>query len=88
MSSHSIAEARDQLDKLIDRAVRGEEVVITRDGRPVVELRAVVAQGRAMTVADVERMRARRVGLLKPDDDPRSIVERMRDEDSERLVRR
>ena len=75
MSVHSVAEARDQFSNLIDRALNGEEVVITRQGRP-------------MTVADVEHMREKRVKLLTPDDDPRSIVERMRDEDSERLLRR
>jgi prevent-host-death family protein len=88
MSKHSIVEAKDQLSNLIDRAMRGEEVVITRHGHPVVELKAVAAQGRAMTAADVDRLQARRVKLKAPDDDPRSIVERMRDEDSERLLRR
>jgi prevent-host-death family protein len=46
MSSQSIAEARSQLSKLIDRALNGEGVVITRRGRPVVELRPVAARRR------------------------------------------
>jgi antitoxin (DNA-binding transcriptional repressor) of toxin-antitoxin stability system len=33
MSTHSIAELQDRLPELIDRALVGERVVITRDGR-------------------------------------------------------
>jgi hypothetical protein len=43
MSKHSIVEAKNQLSELIDRAMGGEEVVITRHGHPVVELKAVAA---------------------------------------------
>jgi len=43
MCSHTIAEAKDQLAELIDRAIAGEGVVITRGGKPVVELRVVPA---------------------------------------------
>jgi prevent-host-death family protein len=39
MKTYSVAEAKNQLPKLIDRALAGEEVVITRRGKPVVELR-------------------------------------------------
>ena len=39
MTSYSVADAKNTLPKLIDRALRGEEVVITRRGKPVVELR-------------------------------------------------
>ena len=39
MSSYSVAEAKNKLPQLIDRALAGEEVVITRRGKPVVELR-------------------------------------------------
>jgi antitoxin (DNA-binding transcriptional repressor) of toxin-antitoxin stability system len=41
MKTYSVAEAKNQLPKLIDRALSGEEVVITRRGKPVVELRQV-----------------------------------------------
>jgi len=86
MSSHSIVEAKNRLSDLIDRAMGGESVVITRHGHPVAEIKPIQSRGRPMTAEDVERMRAARVSLLKPDDDPRHIVERMRDEDSERLL--
>jgi len=35
---HSVAEARSRLSELIKRALEGERVVITRDGRPIVAL--------------------------------------------------
>ena len=38
MTAYSVAAAKNTLPKLIDRALRGEEVVITRRGKPVVEL--------------------------------------------------
>lgn len=40
MSSYSIAAAQEQLSHLIDEAQAGEAVTITRDGKPVAELRA------------------------------------------------
>ncbi len=42
MSTFSVAEAKNTLPRLIDRAMDGEEVVITRHGKPVAELRPVV----------------------------------------------
>jgi prevent-host-death family protein len=39
--AYSVAEAKNRLPKLIDRALQGEEVVITRHGKPVAELRSV-----------------------------------------------
>lgn len=35
---HSIVEAKNNLSALVDRALAGEEVTITRHGRPVVRL--------------------------------------------------
>jgi prevent-host-death family protein len=43
MSEHSVGEAKAHLSSLIDRAMAGETVVITRHGRPVVTLRPVAA---------------------------------------------
>src|SRR5690348_4757103 len=39
MTEYSVADAKNHLPKLIDRALQGEEVIITRRGKPVVELR-------------------------------------------------
>jgi antitoxin (DNA-binding transcriptional repressor) of toxin-antitoxin stability system len=38
VGKHSVVEAKNQLSELIDRALNGEGVIITRHGRPVVEL--------------------------------------------------
>jgi prevent-host-death family protein len=39
MATYSVAEAKNQLPRLIDKARAGEEVVITRHGRVVAEVR-------------------------------------------------
>jgi len=39
MSNYSVAEAKNRLPALIDKALEGEHVVITRHGKPVAELR-------------------------------------------------
>lgn len=39
MTTYSVAEAKNKLPSLINKALEGEEVVITRHGKPVVELR-------------------------------------------------
>jgi prevent-host-death family protein len=41
MTVYSVAEAKNTLPKLIARALQGEEVIITRHGKPVAELRSV-----------------------------------------------
>ena len=47
MSTHTVAEAAGHLSELIDRALKGEGVVITRHGEPVVELKPVPAPPQA-----------------------------------------
>jgi prevent-host-death family protein len=39
MASYSVAEAKNRLPSLIDKALQGEEVVITRHGKVVAEIR-------------------------------------------------
>ena len=43
MGTYSVAKAKNRLPALIDKAIEGEEVVITRHGKPVAELRHVPA---------------------------------------------
>ncbi len=81
MGKHSVADAKNRLSELIDRALSGEDVVITRHGHPVVELRPVVAAARPVTAADVDWLAARRVGRLSLDEDAGQFVSRMRDEE-------
>ena len=88
MSTHSIAEAKDRLSSLIERALKGEDVVITKHGRPVVELKPISPLARPVTVADLEWLRAHRVHPLSGafPTDAGTFVSQMRDEDDERLV--
>lgn len=43
MAHYSVAAAKDALSSLIAKAEAGEEVIITRHGKPAVELRALQA---------------------------------------------
>jgi prevent-host-death family protein len=44
MSRYSVADAKAGLPRLIDKAMAGEEVIITRHGKPVAELRPATAK--------------------------------------------
>lgn len=81
MSNHSVAEAKNRLPELIDRALEGEDIVITRHGRPVVELKAIPRAAKPVTSADLDWLAARRVGRKVPDDDAGTFISKMRDED-------
>ncbi len=61
MSKHSVAHAKNNLPKLIDRALAGEAVVITRHGRPVVELHPVMAAARPVSQAGIDWLDSNRV---------------------------
>ena len=80
MPQHSVAEARDRLSDLIDRALAGEGVVITRHGRPVVELKPVQPPVRPVSPADLDWLAARRIGGRPPTEDAGKLVSDMRDE--------
>lgn len=80
MSTHSVAEAKNRLPELIDRALEGEGVVITRHGRPVVELRPIPAPARRVTEADLDWLASRRIGRTRPRKDAGKLLREMRDE--------
>lgn len=80
MSKHSVADAKNNLSELIDRALEGEGVVITRHGRPVVELRAIPPAAKPMTPEAVDWLTQRRVGRRMPREDAAATVRRLRDE--------
>ena len=84
MSTHSVAEAKNQLSKLIDRALKGEGVVITRRGQPVVELKPVRPPPRPVTKADVEWLRRMRSQLPYCETDAGTFISQMRDEEDDR----
>ncbi len=57
MSSYSVAQAKSHFSQLIDKALSGELVTITRHGKPAVELRPAPPQplnrARAQLVDDI-----------------------------------
>ncbi len=58
--------AGEYLAELIDRALNGVGVVITRDGTPVAELRAIRPAPGPITEADLAWLDARRVTPQEP----------------------
>jgi prevent-host-death family protein len=80
MSTYSIAEAKNKLPQLINRALEGEGVVITRHGQPVVELKPLKRVAHVMTEADWEWLEAQRLPRLDPDKDAVELVREIRDE--------
>ena len=62
MAEYSVAEAKNSLPRLINQALDGEEVVITRRGKPVVELRPAAPKPKPPVGTDewlIERRRRR-----------------------------
>jgi prevent-host-death family protein len=80
MSVHSVAEAKNRLSSLIDRAMKGEEVVITRHGRPVVALRPLSDEPSPLTDEDIDWLVRHRVGKM-PAEDAATLIRRLRDEE-------
>ena len=81
MSTHSVAEAKNKLPELIDRALKGEGVIITRHGRPVVELKPIPEVARPISSADLDWLAAHRAGVRPAKDDAGKLLMRLRDED-------
>jgi prevent-host-death family protein len=80
VGKHSVVEAKNQLSELIDRALNGEGVIITRHGRPVVELKPIMPPVEPITPAAVDWLAQRRVGRRMPREDAAALVRKMRDE--------
>lgn len=57
MPHYSVAEAKNTLPRLIDRALAGEEVVITRHGKVVAELVTRKEFDREAWLASLDRLR-------------------------------
>jgi prevent-host-death family protein len=81
MSAHSVAEAKNRLSQLIDRALEGHEVVITRHGHPVIVLKPVGRLGRRVSAADLDWLAEHRVGRAAPIEDAGALLTSLRDED-------
>lgn len=80
MGRHSVVEAKNQLSELIDRALKGEGVVITRHGQPVVELKPITAPAKPIGSDSADWLAKHRVGRRKPKEDAVTAVSKMRNE--------
>lgn len=76
MSTYSVAEARDQLSRVIAAAERGERVSITRRGRVVVDI--VARQPAKPVKIDLEELKRRRVMPKNGPTDTLAALEEMR----------
>ena len=81
MTAYSVAEAKAKLSALIDSAMDGETVVITRHGHAVAEIKPVANTPLAMTDADLAWLKKRRVKRKNSHIDAGTLVSRMRDEE-------
>ncbi|HEX3919316.1 MAG TPA: type II toxin-antitoxin system prevent-host-death family antitoxin [Caulobacteraceae bacterium] len=78
MTDYTVAEARNHLPQLLDRALAGEDVTITRRGKVIAQI-IPRAEPRAMTV-DLEWLDKVRVKTADPTLDFTALIRDMRDE--------
>ncbi len=80
MTYYSVATTKDKLSSLIDKALAGEEVIITRHGKPTVEIRVVQAdvkakkRGTAWYLAELDKLEK------PPAFQGKSIIQQIKDE--------
>jgi len=83
MPTYSVAEAKNNLSELIDRALNGEGVLITRHGKPVVEFRPVPVPVGPVSDSDLLWLAANRLHpKTEPTDDAGKLLSELRDEDA------
>lgn len=82
MASYSVAQAKDRLSALIEEAVAGKPVTITKHGREVVEIRAIAqADPKPITEETLDRLEAQRAKLPIADMDSGTLMRLIRDEE-------
>ncbi|HCK83954.1 MAG TPA: type II toxin-antitoxin system prevent-host-death family antitoxin [Hyphomonadaceae bacterium] len=80
MTTHSVAEEKNSLSELIDRALRGEGVIVTRRGTPVVEVRAIRPARPSLAAADIEWLETHRIVPRPGFESPSQSLSALRDE--------
>ena len=80
MGAYSLAQAQQHLDRLVEEALTGEVVTITRDGQAVVTL-TPAAPGRSNRDSAWDEMRTRALSRPSPGGDAVTLVREMRDEE-------
>ena len=84
MASYSVATTRDNLSSLIDKAMAGEEVIITRHGKQTVSLEIVEKLASEIDWEErnawAEKMTSLRESVLSVSTSEQGVVSDMRDE--------
>ena len=78
MVTVSLAEAKAHLSELLDKVESGEEVIITRHGKPVAHLRAAVPPKKPLPLEKLAVFRAARSSWRG---DSATLLRRMRDDE-------
>ena len=81
MGVYSLAQAKDQLSRLVDEALSGEIVTITRHGKPVVSLTPSAPAPKPLDDEYLEQMRQRRALRPSLGGDSVTLIREMRDEE-------
>lgn len=84
MATYSIAEARNNLSKLVERAERGETITLTRHGKVAARLMAPTVDERIQSddwKAELMKLADRATPLVDPNFDSTALIRQMRDED-------
>ena len=83
MATYSVAEAKNNLSELIDRTLKGEGVLITRHGKPVVEFKPVPTQVGPVSDAELNWLALNRLQPNRsPAEEAGALMTRIRDEDA------
>ena len=78
MTEVSVAEAKAHLSELLDRVERGEELVITRRGKPVAKLSGVKRKLEPIDWEEIDRIRE---SMPMQEESAGDFMRRMRDEE-------
>jgi antitoxin (DNA-binding transcriptional repressor) of toxin-antitoxin stability system len=81
MGAYSVAEAQQQLSRLVEEALMGEVVTITRDGQAVVTLTPSLQPPSAIDAEYLSEMQKRALSRPTRVGDAVTFVREMRDED-------
>jgi prevent-host-death family protein len=81
MAEYSVADAKARLSELLERAEKGEGVVITRHGKPVAELRAVARKPGPPSKEAIDWLEQRLAKQKMSKVDSATLIRQMRDED-------
>lgn len=87
MNAPNTIEAKDQLLELVERARKGEDIILTHLGQPVAKISGLpqAAAPRRITQDDIDWLERHMVGGVMPEEDAGTFVSRMRDEEWDRF---